>query len=1445
MRRYVSWFAVAVATLSLTLVAPSAAQASPAAPAIVSPDAVTLQANPVLRWKVVSGAAKYEVGVAPTADFSGTLTFSQSTANTSATPLKDLPVGDYHWRVRAIDRAGVAGPYDVASFTRALDASPLLSTPADGAFLDYPNQALSYQWEPFAGAKTYELQVDDDPAFIGAPAVVVTPNTSYSPLNPPSFDSTVYWRVRAKSANNVYSQWSIASTYTMRWDPATSMTLVSPPPSNDVPIEKIVLSWQPVRGAAFYQLDLSPDQNFNNPVYDDAKVVGNTFTPKATLPAGAYYWRVRPMSTSSLPQPGDWSDVEAGSPWTFTKAWPASSPTSPRPQGSEDNRFDQVKLLSPANADFGLNQPEFSWAPQRNASHYELQIGSDSNFSPSTYLSCFTDHTRLTPFARELGASTNCDHAYINPGVVRYWRVRAVDANSDVLGAFSEVRSYLYDPVHLVQTTPTDGATVTTPVLRWNPVENISRFKVTIANTSGESGCSQTVITTVWGTTYVPETLKRDCLGPWAWTVQGYDDDTSLTRLVNQAFWPTFMTRTQTANAAAPSPVDETHEAAYRPPLFDWPGVAGADGYQVHFSVADANSYSAAGVKTNQTAWVYTGGATASGRLLPPGDYDYYVQAYAGTTALTASLIGQFHIDPMPVTTLRAPANCPLGSCSAVEYDTPTFRWNPVDGAGYYIVYLATDPLFTNIIRRYDTQFTSLTPSESLPDSQAGQATYWFVRPCYTTGNCGPFDESVFDQASAFRKETRPVESLAATLPQPSEPSQPADNSVVFSWKDYLVTNRLDQPTSVAPTGLAVDLEAASYQLQVSTTSNFTTIIDNVTGIDQTTYVSPTVTYADGPLYARVRGIDNTGNPMTWSQQIDFSKSTPAPSGLSPTGTLSEPVTVTGTPLLQWKPMASALQYDVEVYKNPSAPVSPTNLVAAVKTRLTTASLASALPAGQDYGWRVRRLDANGKASSWSDLAVFGVTGPAPVLTAPANGSAISSNSLVFTWASQARTTRYTIEVSTTSTFANKIESASTDLTSWAPGLLSPAWPNGTIYWRVVGLDTNNAVVGTSATWSLVRDASTAGEFTAVTPYRVLDTRRAGGMTGPGVTRNVRLTGGATGIPSSGVSTVVLNVTVTGPTKPSYLSLWAAGQARPSVSTINFSAGQTVANHATVPVNASGQASYFNLTGSTHVILDVVGYYSNGTLLRASRFTAAPAPARIVDTRGVDGAGPTPLHGGESRLVKVAGLGGVPAGSTAVVMNVTAVSPTAAGHLDVYPAGSARPTASNINFPARRNVPNLVTMPIGQGGAVRVYNSAGTTHLLVDVVGWYTPGDPSAGDRYNPVTPTRIVDTRGATAPSMRAGVARSFQVRGAGGVPSSSAARAVVLNVTVTRTAGNGYVTVFESRAVRPPTSSLNYVKGQTVANQVIAKVGVDGKVAVYTNTAADIVVDVVGWMG
>jgi hypothetical protein len=113
------------------------------------------------------------------------------------------------------------------------------------------------------------------------------------------------------------------------------------------------------------------------------------------------------------------------------------------------------------------------------------------------------------------------------------------------------------------------------------------------------------------------------------------------------------------------------------------------------------------------------------------------------------------------------------------------------------------------------------------------------------------------------------------------------------------------------------------------------------------------------------------------------------------------------------------------------------------------------------------------------------------------------------------------------------------------------------------------------------------------------------------------------------------------------------------------------------------------------------------------------APARILDTRSPS----NPVGPGESRVLQVTGAGGVPADATAVVLNVTAVTPTAGGWLTLYPADAPLPVASNVNFSAGQVVPNAVSVKLGAVGAdlgrIKIYNSAGQTHVIIDVAGYY------------------------------------------------------------------------------------------------------------------------------
>ncbi len=128
-------------------------------------------------------------------------------------------------------------------------------------------------------------------------------------------------------------------------------------------------------------------------------------------------------------------------------------------------------------------------------------------------------------------------------------------------------------------------------------------------------------------------------------------------------------------------------------------------------------------------------------------------------------------------------------------------------------------------------------------------------------------------------------------------------------------------------------------------------------------------------------------------------------------------------------------------------------------------------------------------------------------------------------------------------------------------------------------------------------------------------------------------------------------------------------------------------------------------------------------------------PVRIMDTRSGTGTTAAPLGSGETRALQVTGQAGIPADAVAVALNVTVTDPDAAGYVTVWPAGAAMPTASNINFVAGQTVANMVTVGLGAGGQIDLFNFAGDSQVIVDVTGWYTGG-------FHPVVPVRVMDTR-------------------------------------------------------------------------------------------------------
>lgn len=238
------------------------------------------------------------------------------------------------------------------------------------------------------------------------------------------------------------------------------------------------------------------------------------------------------------------------------------------------------------------------------------------------------------------------------------------------------------------------------------------------------------------------------------------------------------------------------------------------------------------------------------------------------------------------------------------------------------------------------------------------------------------------------------------------------------------------------------------------------------------------------------------------------------------------------------------------------------------------------------------------------------------------------------------------------------------------------------------------------------------------------------------------------------------------------------------------------------------------------------------------------SPVRILDTRGSLGGHQGAFAAGESWSLTVGGLNGVPADAAAVVVNLTGAGATADTFLTAWKAGEAMPATSNVNVVANGAVPNLAVIGVGANGAIGLYNSAGASHVLADLVGYFRAAT-SDTTALTALVPSRLMDTRDGTGGrlgALGAGTEFDLQITGRGGVPGACAA--AVLNVTAVGATDDTFITVWPNGEGVPTTSSVNARQGQTAANLVITKVGPDGKVRLRNDRGdTHLLVDVAGY--
>ena len=360
----------------------------------------------------------------------------------------------------------------------------------------------------------------------------------------------------------------------------------------------------------------------------------------------------------------------------------------------------------------------------------------------------------------------------------------------------------------------------------------------------------------------------------------------------------------------------------------------------------------------------------------------------------------------------------------------------------------------------------------------------------------------------------------------------------------------------------------------------------------------------------------------------------------------------------------------------------------------------------------------------------------------------------------------------------------------------------------------------------------------ALRPNRIVDSRAGlnANRIGAYSTQRIQVTGHG-GVPDE-AQAVSANFTVAGSNDGGYLTVWNCSDPKPVVSTLNFRAGETVPNGASVPLADDGSLC---VTASTAVdlLIDVNGYYADSD--GGGRF-ASVTPVRLMDTRtGLGGSGR--LDAGTVTPLAVTGANGVPPSASMAVLNVTSVSPDADGYVTVYPCDGPVPEVSSLNPSPGSARPNIVITPVAANGSVCVFTVT-DVDIVVDITG-YVSGNGS--NTFTTAAPFRLSDTRaaqtelnGGTSGGLGKGETMVIKVAGQRGIAKD--AKAISANITAVGADVPGYLTVWPC-GPRPNTSTVNFAAGTAVANGAQMPLSADGSLCVYSNNHVHVIVDVNGW--
>lgn len=563
--------------------------------------------------------------------------------------------------------------------------------------------------------------------------------------------------------------------------------------------------------------------------------------------------------------------------------------------------------IDPANA-ATIIIPTFSWQAAPGADHYQVQVGTDTNFAESPW-SGLTRNIKITP---QLATSLATGPFY--------WHVRAYDA-ANLAGNWSGTRSFTKVIPAPAMVTPGDGSSLVHPSLEWGQVDGAALYKVELCNSPAFAPPDHTYLT--YNLRLTPPTAIEE--GLTYWRVFGQDAG-------NHDGSPA-PARTFTKTIPAPLLVSPADLSSLTQPTFVWDKTDGAAYYRIQFSTSP-------GFNT-----LYRNYRTTNIRLTPqiafaPGTYYWRVIGEdSGGHPGTASSVRSFTLSaPQPATDpvpqLLSPAD------GATITTDPTFQWTRSLNADHYTLLVSKDANFSPLFE----QISSIDYPEFSPYEGAGvvvypDGTYYWKVEAKTAGGAvlGTSGVRTFTKQSSLLLLAPLDGALVTTNP-------------TFQWEALL--------------------GADHYRLLVSANPAFPLTYDTVVTdyLEYTPFDAPGLsTYVDGSYYWKVEGKTSAGTTIATSPTRQFTKQMSLQL-LSP----ANGAFLYSDPTFSWIPLAGVDHYRllVSTHSGFDPIYESVSLDYPTYTPYDAAGLASY--AKGIYYWKIEGRTSLGTTITTSDTRIFG-----------------------------------------------------------------------------------------------------------------------------------------------------------------------------------------------------------------------------------------------------------------------------------------------------------------------------------------------------------------------------------------------------------------------------------------------------------------------------------------